>query len=58
MPEQYAVLVHDRWLESEKPEATVIRSVNGRTWHPVCVAYPETAHEIADTMNAASMTDD
>lgn len=46
MVEKYAVLYHNRWLETEEPKATVMRTRDGEVWHPMCVTDPDTAHEI------------
>jgi hypothetical protein len=48
--EQFAVVIHSRWLETEEPKATVIRSTNGWIWHDVCVTDPGTAQDIADAL--------
>ena len=48
--EQFAVVIHSRWLETDEPKATVIRSVNGWIWHDMCVTDPDTAQEIAEAM--------
>jgi hypothetical protein len=51
--EQYGVVVHGRWLETEKPQATVIRSRDGWTWHDMCTTDPDTATEIAEALHQA-----
>ena len=48
--EQFAVVIHSRWLETDEPRATVIRSSNGWIWRDVCVTDPDTAQEIADAL--------
>ena len=53
--EQYGVLVHGRWLETEKPQATVIRSDDGWTWQEVCATDPETATEIAEALHQVAL---
>ena len=53
--EQYGVLVHGRWLETEKPQATVIRSDNGWTWQEMCTTDPETATEIAEALHQVAL---
>ena len=53
--EQYGVLIHGRWLETEKPRATVIRSDDGWTWHEVCMTDPETATEIAEALHHVAL---
>lgn len=49
---RHSVLLHSRWLETEEPRATVMRSNNGWVWHEVCDSDPETAQEIAEALNA------
>ena len=49
--DRYAVVVHGRWLETEPPRATVIRSRDGWTWHDMCTTDPETADEIAEALH-------
>ena len=50
--ETFAVVVHSRWLETDEPRATVIRSTNGWIWHDVCVTDHGTAQEIAEALTA------
>lgn len=49
--EQYAVVMYGRWLETEEPRATVIRSTDGWIWHDVCTTSPDTAQEIAEALD-------
>ena len=49
---RYAVVIHDRWDESEEPTATVIRSTDGWVWHEVCTCGPENAQEVAEALGA------
>ena len=49
--ERYAVVHHGRWLETEEPRATVIRTWDGQNWHDVCTTDPETAQEIAEALD-------
>ena len=53
--EQFGVLIHGRWLETEKPQATVIRSDDGWTWQEVCTTDPETATEVAEALHQAAL---
>jgi len=53
--EQYGVLIHGRWLETEKPQATVIRSDDGWTWQEMCTTDPETATEIAEALRQVAL---
>ena len=48
--EQYGVVVHGRWSDDEKPQATVIRSIDGWVWCDMCTTDPETADEIAEAL--------
>jgi len=48
--EQFGIVRHSRWLESDEPLATVIRSSDGWAWHDMCVTDPDTAEEIADAL--------
>jgi hypothetical protein len=48
--EQFAVLQHTRWLETDEPRATVIRSRDGFMWHEMCTTDPDTAEEIAEAL--------
>ena len=50
--EQFAVVRHSRWLETDEPKATVIRSDNGWIWFEVCVTDPDTAQMLADALTA------
>jgi hypothetical protein len=50
--ETFAVVIHSRWLETDEPRATVIRSTNLWIWHDVCVTDPDTAQEIAEALTA------
>jgi hypothetical protein len=53
MKETYAALIHSRWLESEIPRATIIRSTDGFIWHDVCVCNPDYAEEIVAALNTS-----
>jgi len=53
--EQFGVLVHGRWLETEPPQATVIRSDDGWTWHEMSTTDPETATEIAEALHQVAL---
>ena len=53
--EQYGVLVHGLWLDTDQPQATVIRSDDGWTWQEVCTTDPETATEIAEALHQAAL---
>ena len=53
--ERYGVLVHGWRLETEKPQATVIRSDDGWTWQEMCTTDPETATEIAEALHQAAL---
>lgn len=48
--EQYAVVIHSRWLESEEPKATLIYSKDGLIWHDICTCDPDWAKELAAAM--------
>jgi hypothetical protein len=48
--EQFSVLRHTRWLETDEPRATVIRSRDGWTWHEMCTTDPDAADEIAEAL--------
>jgi len=47
---RYAVVVHGRWLDTEPPRATVIRSRDGWLWHDMCTTDPDSAEEIAEAL--------
>lgn len=49
-PYRYAVVLHGRWLDTDEPLATVIRSRDGWTWHDVCTTDPDSADEIAEAL--------
>ena len=49
-PFRYAVVIHGRWLDTEPPRATVIRSRDGWVWHDMCVTDTDSAHEIAEAL--------
>ena len=53
--EQYGVVVHGRWLDTDQPQATVIRSDDGWTWQEVCTTDPETATEIAEALHQVAL---
>jgi hypothetical protein len=50
--ERFAIVQHDRWLETEPPRASVIRSTDGWIWYEVCVTDPDSAYEIAEALTA------
>lgn len=43
----YAVLLHNRWLESEEPRATVMYTSDSFIWHEICTCAPEHAQDIS-----------
>jgi hypothetical protein len=53
--EQYGVVVHGVQLDTDQPQATVIRSDDGWTWQEVCTTDPETATEIAEALHQVAL---
>lgn len=49
-PLRYAVVLHGRWLDTDEPLATVIRSRDGWVWHDMCTTDRDSAEEIAEAL--------
>lgn len=56
MREEYGVVIHSRWLESEEPKATVVYTKDGFTFHDICTCSPDWAREIAEALQSKNIT--
>lgn len=55
MREEYGVVIHSRWLETEEPKATVVYTKDGFIFHDICTCDPDWAREIAAAMQSKNI---